>query len=394
MTTIMNARLDASFPSSDEGTGDAGQKSLREKEASAREESKHSTLFLFIINGYAAFLVFLFHLISLETVFSIILCIVLTIVTYYQTEDNLSWNGGIMNWTLLSFAIVTPMAASLGMAFTRRESALQYLASIRATLLELYGAHAVWDWSLSGKDNSGRIGSSVDWQDHSDKVLTEIIAIGYELERALTLPSASRARHRMTGFGRNEACELSEVSRQLSNSLALRMGRLTIYAEILKHEGLPGNEASRMRQWERETVERLEFLRNIKTYRTPQALRSLCRIFSVFLPPFYAPYYAQMAREMNSLGIAISFSILTSLALTALFESVSQMEDPFVGHLTLDGIDCHNELRVIYNEQLLIMRSLYYPHAPPFETKVDVMDRKPTDNGRDHGKPRIFNDGQ
>lgn len=387
----MNVRLDASFPSSAEGTGDAGQKTLLDKEASVREESKHGTLFLFLVNGYAAFLVFLFQLISLEAIFSIILCIGLTIITYYQTEDNLAWNGGIMNWTLVSFAIVTPMAASIGMAFTRRESALQYLASIRATLMELYGAHALWDWSLSGKDNSGRIGSSVDWEDHSDKVLTEIIAIGYELQRALTLPSASRARHRMTGSGRNEAHELSEVSRLLFNSLVLRMGRLTIYAEILKHEGMPGNEASRVRQWERETMERLEFLRNIKTYRTPQALRSLCRIFSVFLPPFYAPYYAQMAREMNSMGIAISFSILTSLALTALFESLCQMEDPFFGHLTLDGIDCDNELRVRYVEQLLIMRSLYYPNAPPVESKVDLMDQKPPDSS--HSKPRILNDG-
>jgi hypothetical protein len=299
MATIMNVRLDASFPSGDEGL-DPNQKILREKEATTRDESRHGTLFLFLINGYAAVLVYFFHLISLETIFSIMLCISVTIVTYNQTEDNISWDGSIMNWILLSFAIVTPMSASLGMAFVRRESALGDLATIRASLLELYGAHCVWDWSTCGNVNSGRRSSSVDWREHSDKVLNEIVGIGSELERFLTLPSASRARHRMTGFGRIEACDVIEVSRGLADRLVLRMGRITLYTEILKHEGLPANEGIRIRQWEREVMEKLERLRVLKTYRTPQALRSLCRIFSVFLPPFYAPFYAQVSISLIS----------------------------------------------------------------------------------------------
>lgn len=93
--------------------------------------------------------------------------------------------------------------------------------------------------------------------------------------------------------------------------------------------------------------EAIEKLRTIKLYRTPQGLRSFCRLFSVFLPPFYAPFYAQLAHELNSLGTAIAFAIITSIALTALFETVNQMEDPFQNGFTLDGIDVYNELDIL-----------------------------------------------
>jgi hypothetical protein len=58
-----------------------------------------------------------------------------------------------------------------------------------------------------------------------------------------------------------------------------------------------------------------------------QSLRSFGRLFSVFLPPFYAPYYAELAVSLNSLAMGIAFACLTSLALTGLFESGDQMEE-------------------------------------------------------------------
>jgi len=105
----------------------------------------------------------------------------------------------------------------------------------------------------------------------------------------------------------------------------------------------------------------------IKKYRTPQALRSFARLFSVFLPPFYAPYYGQMAVDTNSLGLGIAFSILTCIALTALFESVSQMEDPFVGLYVLDGIDVQMELGKNLIAELLECRKHHFPDAPPLD---------------------------
>lgn len=58
-----------------------------------------------------------------------------------------------------------------------------------------------------------------------------------------------------------------------------------------------------------------------------QGLRSFGRLFSFVLPPFYAPYYADLARSLNSLGVGIAFAALTSIALTSLFETAFQMEE-------------------------------------------------------------------
>ena len=46
----------------------------------------------------------------------------------------------------------------------------------------------------------------------------------------------------------------------------------------------------------------------------------------MFLPPFYVPFYAELARDVT-LGVGVAFSVFTSVALTALFETVSQMEE-------------------------------------------------------------------
>lgn len=107
----------------------------------------------------------------------------------------------------------------------------------------------------------------------------------------------------------------------------------------------------------------------IKKYRTPQALRSFARLFSFLLPPFYAPYFGQVAIELNSLGVGIAFSILTCIALTSLFESISQMEDPFVGLFVLDGIHVQKELGEDLLAELLECRNAHFPDAPKFVIK-------------------------
>jgi hypothetical protein len=364
------------------------QSILQEEETKARSSSSRSTLVLFWINGFATVLIFLFHLISLESLFSITLSVVLTIYTFRKTEDSADWSGGIMDWILLSFATVTPMSASIGMAFTRREKALVHIATIRSFFFGLYQAHCAWDWG--NLPTTGRFKSEVDWLEHSDSYLSEIVNINDELCRYLTLPSTSRARHRMMPGGKALAKGMRQVGDQLMESIMTRINRLSLHCEILKLEGLPGNEAARIRQWERDIVFQIEGLQMLKEYRTPQALRSLCRIFSVLLPPFYAPYYAQMARDLNSLGTAIAFSVLTSLALTALFESLSQMEDPFLAHLTLDGIDVPREVRDIPYARLLSQRNgVFFPtNGVSFDGRGS--ERLPPKEEADVMIPRIF----
>ena len=48
-------------------------------------------------------------------------------------------------------------------------------------------------------------------------------------------------------------------------------------------------------------------------------LRSFARMFSLFLPPFYAPAFAQLVHESNSIGLGISFAIVISLGLVSCF---------------------------------------------------------------------------
>eukprot|EP00957_Ditylum_brightwellii_P198491 15127809-Ditylum_brightwellii.AAC.1 len=51
-----------------------------------------------------------------------------------------------------------------------------------------------------------------------------------------------------------------------------------------------------------------------------------------------------VARDVESLAFGLIFALLTSVALTALFESIRVLEDPFVANTTLDGIDINEEL--------------------------------------------------
>jgi len=270
-----------------------------------------------------------------------------------------------MTFTLLSFAVITPMSAAIRMSFKRREQGLHFIATLQATFLELYTAHAIWDW---GGLESARAKSEVDWLKHSDEAFMDIMGIASDLTRLLTLPDVTRARHRMIRQGKNDAKRIADIQDRLHESIVYRFGRLAILCEVLKREGLPPNEATRVRQWERIVMENVEKLRTIKLYRTPQGLRSFCRLFSVFLPPFYAPFYAQMAHQLNSLATAIVFSILTSIALTALFETVYQMEDPFLPGSVLDGVNVKDELIDDFRPQLVLLREQFFPEAPALES--------------------------
>ena len=174
-------------------------------------------------------------------------------------RENGTFDGSIMDWVLLSFAVITPMSASIGMAFARREQALQHLAVVKTTLWNIYSAHACWDWPKSGKP--GREANDTDWIVHGDKVLNSILLLCQDLARMLTLPCASRARHRVTAHGEIEAKELHELRRQLHRSIYRRVNALTESCEALKKEGLPPNEATRIRQWERFVTERIGMLK-------------------------------------------------------------------------------------------------------------------------------------
>ena len=249
------------------------------------------------------------------------------------------------------------------MAFTRRETALGFIADTRSFAHHVYLAHCLWDWP----ENGGRAGCNLDLREHCDAVMAQLVGIGDELSRFLTLPTTSRSRHRMTKQGRDEAAKTIKVAYRLLDSMVTqRMTRLSMYAERLKAVGLSAGEVSRIRQYERFIEDGIERLRMIKMYRTPQALRSFARIFTFLLPPFYAPNFAQVAIDCHSLGTGIAYGIITAIGLTALFESLQLLEDPFVAYLTLDGIDVREEFEVLLWSSLVQTRNLIFPDAPPY----------------------------
>jgi hypothetical protein len=163
-----------------------------------------------------------------------------------------------MDWVLLSFAVITPMSASIGMAFSRREQALTHLSVIKATLKGMYSAFGCWDWSSSKKpDPNGRAASEVDFREQSDIALDAIFKICSDMTRLLTLPNCSRGRHRVIPQGKAEAKEIEKLMGKLHRLALQRMLTIGDVTEVYKHEGMPGNEAARIRQWERFIVERI-----------------------------------------------------------------------------------------------------------------------------------------
>lgn len=347
------------------------QRQLMEKENEARAKAQLNPLVLVVVNFISSLAIFVLYLISMEMVISIVLTVGCTLYVYWLMSDNVNgdFTGSGMNSVLLSFAVINPITATISMAFRRREDALTSTSVVRSTLLELYAAHAVWDWGQTPGvlDDSGRTRSTVNWLTHSDAVCTEIMHINHELVRYLTLPSTSRARHKTTPVGRREAKRTNSVGDDLYASIVGRIAHMALYCEILKREGLPPNEATRVRQWERMVLEHSEKLKRIKDYRTPQALRSFGRLFSMLLPPFYSALFAELAVTLNSLAMGIIFAVITCVALTGLFETVSQFEDPFIPSSVLDGVQSPKEFVGDFEKHILTMRGRFFPKAAPFK---------------------------
>mmetsp|Transcript_13626 Transcript_13626/g.28925 ORF Transcript_13626/g.28925 Transcript_13626/m.28925 type:complete len:297 (-) Transcript_13626:54-944(-) len=194
---------------------------LEDDENYARSKEERRPLVLVIIGYFTALKIFLYYLISLSSLITIGLSVGMTIFWYYRFKNDPSgqMTGTGMDWVLLGFAVITPLSLSVGIAFRRRERALVEIAKFRSFAYQLFLSHCIWDWGLP-PDGGKAASKDIDWVDHADEVLKELIAIGDELCRFLTLPTTSRSRHRMTKSGRREAARTAEVRRIISSSAA------------------------------------------------------------------------------------------------------------------------------------------------------------------------------
>jgi len=362
--------------------------------------SPKSKAFVFVWDLYSAFKLFGVLLISLETFVGCALTIGATLLAYYMSPKDLVNDGqwdGTLPTILLSFATVTPLIQSITMAFNRRDAALRALASYRSAMYHVYMAQASWDWGECSK-NRGRRGcvenaddlrtvhdggrscegdttsqKPIDWLNHADNLLCQLIHLSDSLSQYLALPTASRTHHRATKLGEREAKTLVFTGRKIfALNAAGRIFMISQLTEALKYRGLPGNEASRIRQWEQYLSVSMENMRLIKEYRTPQSLRLFGRVFTLLLPPLYATSFAQIALNTGSPAFGCIVGAVTSLALTSLFEAVRQLEDPFARGFTFDGIDVTEELQVLAYEELMVARSIIFPDAEEFVLKEDT----------------------
>ncbi len=245
-----------------------GEIPLEVDENYARSKVEQRPLVLVIIDYYSSLKILLCYLISLSSLITIGLSVGMTLY-WYERMQNVSFSSKLfqfishpctwfnwlslstylldkdksidppgLDWVLLSFVLITPLSVTICLVFRRREDALIEIAKFRPLAYQLFLSHCIWDWGVPPK---GKAAVDIDWVEHANDVLREMIAIGDELCRFLTLPTMSRCRwdkfddfhafwlnnparvisirgfcdvrHRMTTSGRREAARTAAVSR-------------------------------------------------------------------------------------------------------------------------------------------------------------------------------------
>eukprot|EP00535_Pseudo-nitzschia_heimii_P006815 CAMPEP_0197185932 /NCGR_PEP_ID=MMETSP1423-20130617/12916_1 /TAXON_ID=476441 /ORGANISM="Pseudo-nitzschia heimii, Strain UNC1101" /LENGTH=759 /DNA_ID=CAMNT_0042637113 /DNA_START=75 /DNA_END=2354 /DNA_ORIENTATION=- len=368
------------------------------KESFARSGAESNKVRLFLEDLAGAVLVIARHLITIESVFSCLLSTVTTFLLYMFHADwevRRSSSGGFdgvggegkpssygksMSFLILSFFLIMPITTLLRITYLRREQAIRHLGKMKACANAIYQCHATWTWTY--KDETSK---RLDRLEHSDECLHLLIDFADTMTRFLTLPMTGYPRHREIKKGRGEeeltiaaAYALFETS---VSEYGTKLGMLT---EVMKEHGFSASEASRVRQSERMLLEAAEFLREGKLYRTPQSMNALITFFAIFGPSFYGPAFAQIAYDFGSVWFGVCYAAVISLALTALYEAVKLMEDPFVGYTTIDGIDVFEELSIVYYLQLLRARETIFPGAPTFGANSSLRTSEVGNLPKDH----------
>ncbi|KAH9086476.1 hypothetical protein LEN26_020123 [Aphanomyces euteiches] len=289
----------------------------------------------------AAMYVFWFHLLTLETVLVVIMAAASPSAYYFiGFHASGSYFGANLSWTLVTFAIVSPMIMQIRQAFTRREAALDAIAEMKAITANVLMANAIWDW---GKNERSKLPA-----DHVIKTKSYLVGVLNDLEELLTLPTFTRGRHQFTTAGISSAKGHVHRFHYLGRRIAYIITLLHRQVEVMKFLGLPANEASRINQYHWFIQARIEKLCNIKLYRTPQATRSFTRLCILALPLFYGPYYVYIAAAgtngvHTNFAFALTLSIATSLIMIGIFNVEMALEDPFTEQ-GLDGVKVHRAI--------------------------------------------------
>ena len=98
------------------------------------------------------------------------------------------------------------------------------------------------------------------------------------------------------------------------------------------------------RIWDKKRQNELFSHLMVKILNNCVCLRSFARMFSLFLPPFYAPAFAQLVHESNSIGLGISFAIVISLGLVSCFVKYRAQLNSFLNGVGFFRKDIFNSI--------------------------------------------------
>lgn len=213
---------------------------------------------------------------------------------------------------LIGLAVVFPIVFSINTAYKRREEALRYFSGLKAHAVALYFAHR--DWPPSDDEEPG----------HAERM------------RQLIEELLAAVRTYLTPEGR---------SRKQLNAVLGVASRLSSSHEKLRAAGVPGNEISRASQYLSKILAEFERMRNIATYRTPEALRAYSRVFLNVFPIAFGPYFAMLCAKSEKFPlVGYMVAVLYSLVLVTLDNIQEHLEDPF------DGVGADDIILDVYAE--------------------------------------------
>lgn len=253
------------------------------------------------------------------------------------------------------------------------------MAFLRANVLSTYMAHRDWDWPAKGAMSGGR---ALLPSGHVGQARVILVALTRAQCELLTAPTVGRARHVFTALGRRKRDAVNAQKGVVLARISALFAQLSCAAEELKAAGMPSNEAARIRQYTNMILGHWEQLRALKRYRTLQTTRTFARLIILVHPFIMGPYYCygacfvlaetrlpftQLTRVSRltgfrlavsgygqagpilptaaahaSYGFALALALVTTVALSALFNIRWAIEDPFVG--PLDVLDVRKDM--------------------------------------------------
>jgi predicted membrane chloride channel (bestrophin family) len=196
---------------------------------------------------------------------------------------------------LIGIAIIFPIVFSINAAYKRREEALKYFSSLKASVIALYYANRDWITIENPK-----------LQEEANLLIQKLFKVIKEY---------------LTAHPKNEEGKRFYAVYDLFSQFSL-------FNEKLRSAGVSNSEISRLNQYLRAMIIDFEKMRNIFLYKTPISLRAYSQIFLNLFPILYAPYFAEIGRTSFTI-IGYIVAIIYSVVLVSLDNIQEDMENPY-----------------------------------------------------------------